>query len=73
MPQPNVNTDREREAAEARAKLLSLAEAQGVRPLSFDDLLGEPEPRQAQEEIRREVDDFLALLREIRGGPVARR
>ncbi len=54
MSQQNINADRERETAEARAEMLRLAEAQGVRPLIFDELLGEPELRQTQEEIRRE-------------------
>lgn len=69
MPQPNVNTDREREAAEARAELLRLAEAQGVRPLRFEELLGDPEAGDPQKE---DVDDFLALRREWREAERAR-
>jgi hypothetical protein len=49
----NINADRESETAEARAELLRIAEEQGVRPLSFDELLGDPEEE--------DVDDFLAL------------
>jgi hypothetical protein len=53
-----TDNDRDKEASEARAELLRLAEAQGVRPLSFDELLGDPEEE--------DVDDFPALRREWR-------
>lgn len=69
MPQPNVNTDREREAAEARAELLRLAQAQGVRPLGFEELLGDPETGDPEKE---DVDEFLALRREWREAERAR-
>lgn len=69
MPQPNVNADHERETADARAELLRLAEAQGVRPLSFDEVLGDPEAGDPQKE---DVDDFLALRREWREADRAR-
>jgi hypothetical protein len=39
------------------------AEQQGVRPLSFDELLGDPAAGDAEKE---DVDDFLALRRERR-------
>jgi hypothetical protein len=48
-----MNTDRERETAKA----------QGLRPLSFDELLGDPEEGDPEKE---DVDDFLALRREGR-------
>ena len=63
MSQQNINTDRERETAEAQAELLRQAEAQGVHPLSFDELLGDPEEGDPEKE---DVDDFLALRREWR-------
>jgi hypothetical protein len=60
MPQPNVNTDSTREAAEARAELLRLAREQGVRPFDFDRARGDfwPESESA--------DDFLVWLRSVR-------
>jgi hypothetical protein len=60
MSRQNVNEDRERETAEARAEMLRRAEAQGLRPLSFDELLGDPEEGNPKED----VDDFLALRHE---------
>ena len=69
MSRQNINTDREREPAEARAELLRLAAAQGVRPLSFDELLGDPEAGDPEKE---DVDDFLALRREWREAERAR-
>jgi len=59
----NIDVDRAREAAEARAEMLRQAEAQGVRPLSFDELLGDPEEGDPEQE---DVDDFLALRHEWR-------
>jgi hypothetical protein len=41
MTRRNVDTGRERETAEARAEMLRRAELVGVRPLSFDELLGD--------------------------------
>jgi hypothetical protein len=72
MSRQNINADCERETAEARAEMLRRAEAQGVRPLSFDEMLGDPEPGQTPEEIRQEVDDFLTLPREVRGDAAVR-
>jgi hypothetical protein len=63
MPQPNINADHTHEAVDARAELLRQAEEQGVRPLSFDELLGDPEAGDPKKE---DVDDFLALRREWR-------
>lgn len=58
MPQPNINT--EREAAEARAELLRIAEEQGVKPFNFDDIGGDFWPEEES------TDDFLAWLRSVR-------
>jgi hypothetical protein len=60
MSRQNINLDREREAAEARAELLRRAEREGLRPLSFDELLGDPSEGDPEKE---DVDDFLALRR----------
>ncbi len=46
-----------------RAELLRKASEQGVRPLSFDELLGDPEAGDPEKE---DVDDFIALRREGR-------
>ena len=59
-----TDNDRDKDASEARAELLRLAEAQGLRPLSFDELLGDPEEGDPEKE---DVDDFLALRHEWRG------
>jgi predicted TIM-barrel fold metal-dependent hydrolase len=68
MPQPNVNIDPAREAAEARAELLRLAREQGVKPFDFDRVGGDfwPEDESA--------DEFLVWLRSARddGGRVRR-
>jgi hypothetical protein len=66
MSQQNINVERERETAEARAELLRRAEAEGVKPFDADEWLAERETDQTPEEIRREVDEFLALRREAR-------
>ncbi len=60
MPQPNVNTDRERQAAEARAELLRLAEEQGVKPFDFD------QERAAFWPEEESTEDFLIWLRSVR-------
>jgi hypothetical protein len=60
MPQPNVNTDTAREAAEARAELLRLAREQGVKPFDFDRARGDFWPDDES------ADDFLAWLRSVR-------
>lgn len=51
------------------AELLRQAERQGVRPLSFDELLGKPGEGDPEKE---DVDDFLALRREWREDERAR-
>lgn len=61
MSQQNVNTDRERATAEARAELLCEAEREGFRPLSFDELLAEADAGDPEKE---DVEDFLSLRRE---------
>lgn len=58
MSHPNVNTDRE--AAEARAELLRLAEEQGVNPFDFDRGRGDFWPEEEG------ADDFLTWLRSVR-------
>jgi hypothetical protein len=63
MPQPNVDADRARAAAEARARLHRLAAEPGVQPLSFDELFGD---EIAGDSDKEDVDDFLALRREWR-------
>lgn len=50
----------QREAAEAHERLLRAAEEEGLHPLSFDELLGDPEEGDPEKE---DVDDFLALRR----------
>jgi hypothetical protein len=63
MSRQNINADRESETAETRAELLRIAEEQGVRPLSFDELLGDPDEGDPEKE---DVNDFPALRREWR-------
>ncbi len=73
MNQPNTtpqdNAGRARETAEARAELLRLAEEQGVRPLSFDELLGDATAGDPEKE---DPDDFAELRREWRKDELAR-
>jgi hypothetical protein len=57
-------------ASDHHAELLRQAERQGVRPLSFDELLGDPEEGDPEKE---NVDDFLALRRDSRTLERARR
>ena len=66
MAQTNSTTDA---TSERRAELLRQAERQGVRPLSFDELLGDAEAGDSEKE---EVDDFLRLRREWRAAERAR-
>lgn len=63
---PQLTPEREREAAEARAELLRRADEQGVEPLDFNAAFGEGTEGQSQEEVQREVDDFLQMQREWR-------
>lgn len=60
---PKDDADRARESAAALAALERRAAEQGVRPLSFDELLGDPEEGDPAKE---NVDDFLAMRREMR-------
>jgi hypothetical protein len=66
MSQPNTTAD---SVAERRAELLRQAERQGVRALSFEELLGDPE---AGDPAKEDVDDFLAMRREWREDERAR-
>ncbi len=68
MSQPNLKYDAEHERAfeiaQARADLLSLAEEQGVGPVTnFDDLLGHPPE---DDEGNDDVDEFLRMRLEWR-------
>jgi hypothetical protein len=61
MNQSNIAND---PAPEQHAEqLLRQAEKQGVRPLSFDELLGDAKAGDPEKE---DVDDFAALRREWR-------
>lgn len=60
---PRNERESAREAAKARERLLRAAEEEGLRPLSFDELLGDPGEGDRDKE---DVDDFLALRREWR-------
>lgn len=64
--------ERERETAQALADLLDRARAQGVAPFDFDAAFGEAAEGQSQEEIQREVDEFLRMMREMRDVPSTR-
>jgi hypothetical protein len=72
IKRPTTTQERERETAEARAEVERLAAEQGIKPFNFDDALGEGSEGQTREEIQREVDDFLNLLRETRKMPSRR-
>jgi hypothetical protein len=66
MNQSNRTTDA---AGGGHAEMLRLAEFQGVRPLCFDELLGDSEAGDSEKE---NVGDFLALRREWRADERAR-
>lgn len=70
-PHP-AEDERESETARVRAEIERLAEEQGVGPFDPDEWLAESEPDQPPEEVRREVDEFLGMLREWRGTPSRR-
>jgi predicted nucleic acid-binding protein len=72
MSQPNVNTNREREAAEARAVLERRAAELGVTPFDASEWLSRAEDDQAPEDAAREVNEFLAIVRELRDTPSTR-
>ena len=64
-----IDTDHERDPAEARAELLRRAEVQGVKPIaSIENLAGDPEMR-----VDFDVDEFLRQVREDRDRPSGRR
>ena len=60
-------------AAEARADMQRRADEQGVKPFDPDQWLAQSGTLQSTGEISRDVDDFLALLREWREPPSVRR
>jgi hypothetical protein len=70
MTQPNtthdIDAERALEVAAARADLQRRAEAQGIKPFDADEWSVGLDAEQTPEEIRREVDDFLVLLRAAR-------
>lgn len=72
MSQPNPNNDRARESAEARAALERRAAELGVTPFDADVWLAAAEDDQSPEEAAREVDEFLAIVRELRDTPSTR-
>ncbi len=67
MNQSNMTTDTGRDR---HADLLRQAERQGIRPLSFDELLGDGAA--AGDAEKEDVDDFLALRHEARTAERAR-
>ena len=76
MSRPNITSqeaeERARETAQARADLERRAAEQGVRPFDAGEWLGELETDQTPEEVRREVDEFLHMVREARDTPSTR-
>jgi hypothetical protein len=67
MNQSNITNDRASE--QPAEQLLRQAEKQGVRPLSFDELLGDAKAGDPEKE---DLDDFAALRREWREAERAR-
>jgi hypothetical protein len=61
MNQSNITNDTAR--GQRTEQLLRQAEKQGVRPLSFDELLGDAQTGDPEKE---DVDDFAAMRREWR-------
>ena len=62
ITEQSINSDREREAAEARAELLRRAEAQGVKPFtSLEEFMGDPKYT-----ADFDVEVFLRQVREDR-------
>jgi hypothetical protein len=70
-PHPTED-ERERETTRARAEIERLAAEQGVKPFDPDEWRAEAEASQSPEEVRREVDEFLVMLREWRQTPSRR-
>jgi hypothetical protein len=71
--EPIDDAERARETAEARADMERRAEAEGVRPFDADEWRADLETDQTPDETRREVDDFLSMLREWRDTPATHR
>ncbi len=71
-PTPRPNQEREREAADARADLERRGAELGVKPFNDEEWLAESETGQTAEEIGREVDEFLSMVRELRHTPSGR-
>ena len=69
---PRRDQERAREAAEARAALERRAAELGVTPFDSDEWLADSETEQPAEEVTREVDEFLNMLREWRHTPSVR-
>ena len=67
MNQSNITNDTAR--GQLAEQLLRHAEKQGVRPLSFDELLGDAKTGDPEKE---DVDDFAAMRREWREAERAR-
>jgi hypothetical protein len=65
---PRNDQERAREAAEARAALERRAAELGFTPFDADEWLAGSEDDQAPEEAAREVDEFLSIVREMKGG-----
>lgn len=69
MSRPNVNDERAREAAQARADLERRAEESCVVPFDAEEWLAESESVQTPEEAEREVEEFLSVVRRLRDAP----
>jgi hypothetical protein len=67
MKQSNITQDTAR--GQLAEQLLRRAEQQGVRPLNFDELLGDA---QTGDPAKEDVNDFAALRREWREAERAR-
>lgn len=72
MSQPNINDNRAREAADARAALERRAAEMGVRPFDADEWLTGTDEDETPEDAAREVDEFLSIVRELRDTPSTR-
>ena len=75
MTRPNatdIDAERAREAAEARAALERRAAEQGVKPFDAAEWQAESALDETPEETRREIDEFLQLVRDTRALPSTR-
>ncbi|HEV7475520.1 MAG TPA: hypothetical protein VGN90_15810 [Pyrinomonadaceae bacterium] len=69
LSESQIDADRERETAKARANVMRRAEEQGVKPFSsLEDLAGNPEMT-----ADFDVDEFLRQVREDRDRPTQRK